>query len=125
VLLPLHPIWLLPHLGCVEWICQVNGIGLFFHADDHRFAFSTHATHKMYGRVIFELLEICVSTRKRVTAACTGNDNNEAAPSDRPPLLVPAQMRPRPTVGTNAPEIIGGWVVHHIGTELAQTVPNN
>ena len=54
-----------------------------------------------------------------------GNDNNEAAPSDRPPLLVPAQMRPRPTVGTNAPEIIGGWVVDHIGTELAQTVPNN
>ena len=59
MLLPLHPIWLLPHLGCVEWICQVNGVGLFFHADDHRFAFSTHATHKMYGRVIFELLEIC------------------------------------------------------------------
>ena len=59
MLLPLHPIWLLPHLGCVEWICQVNGVGLFFHADDHRFAFSTHATYKMYGRVIFELSEIC------------------------------------------------------------------
>jgi hypothetical protein len=47
------------HLGCVEWICQVNGVGLFFHANDHRFAFSTQATDKMYGRVISELLEIC------------------------------------------------------------------
>jgi hypothetical protein len=50
------------HLGCVEWICQVNGVGLFFHANDHRFAVSTQATHKMYGRVIFELLEICDSS---------------------------------------------------------------
>jgi hypothetical protein len=55
VLLSLHPL-VLPHLGCVEWICQVNGVGLFFHANDHRFAFGTQTTHKMYGRVIFELL---------------------------------------------------------------------
>jgi hypothetical protein len=37
----------------------VNGVGLFFHTDDHRFAFSTQATDKMYGRVIFELLKVC------------------------------------------------------------------
>ena len=37
----------------------MNGVGLFFHANDHRFAFSTQATDKMYGRVISELLEIC------------------------------------------------------------------
>jgi hypothetical protein len=47
------------HLGCVKWICQVNGVGLFSHTHDHRFAFSTQATDKMYGRVIFELLKVC------------------------------------------------------------------
>jgi hypothetical protein len=36
-----------------KWICQVNAVGLFSHTDDHRFAFSTQATDRMYGRVIF------------------------------------------------------------------------
>jgi hypothetical protein len=35
------------HLGYVKWICQVNGVGLFSHTDDHRFAFSTQATDKV------------------------------------------------------------------------------
>jgi len=37
----------------------VNGVGLFFHTDDHRFAFTTQATDKMDGRVNFELLKVC------------------------------------------------------------------
>ena len=74
VLLSLHPLWLLPHLGCVEWICQVNGVGLFRYADDHRFAFSNQATDKAYRRVIFELMEICdcVHVYINLVAICPG-----------------------------------------------------
>jgi hypothetical protein len=41
----------------------VNGVRLFSHTDDHRSAFSTQATDKMYGRVIFELLKVCDCVR--------------------------------------------------------------
>jgi hypothetical protein len=53
------PPLVLPHLGCVEWICQMNGVGLFFHANYHRFAFSVPAANKTNGRVIFGHMEVC------------------------------------------------------------------
>jgi hypothetical protein len=46
----------------------------FFHANDHRFAFSTQASHKMYARVVFEFLEICdcVHVYINLVAICPG-----------------------------------------------------
>jgi hypothetical protein len=45
-------------LGCVEWICQVDGVGLLPYADNHRFVFTAQATDKTYGRVVFEGMEV-------------------------------------------------------------------